>query len=168
MSGNTALCCASNFGHAAAVELLLQKGANINHQNDNGCTALMYASQHGFFQVTEVLLKHEGCLVDAISTPAHGCNTALIIAAYSDGHAGVGEERKENISYEKVIGLLIGAGADPKLLNFNGASALDCAAYSDRNRGTKLLAAFSPASKIQTPQAEQLSGLSEHSNCRIM
>jgi len=96
MNGNTALCCASNFGHAGAVKLLLEKGAKVNHQNDYGCTALMYASEHGFFEVTEAILKHKDCVVDLKTITAYsGGSTALLIASCNDGRAPVGEVRKK-------------------------------------------------------------------------
>ena len=55
-SGVTALMFAAQEGHERAVELLLQRGAEINKQDGNGYTALMDAAGNGHERVVELLL----------------------------------------------------------------------------------------------------------------
>ena len=47
---------ASLNGHPAIVQILIDKGAYINKQMDDGTTALMQATQNGHTEVVRVLL----------------------------------------------------------------------------------------------------------------
>lgn len=49
--GNTLLIVACQNGHQGIATLLLRKGANPNHQNRAGCTALHYAMEYGFYDL---------------------------------------------------------------------------------------------------------------------
>ena len=49
---------ASHDGYLDIVELLLSKGANINHKNNDGCSSLFFASQNGHCNVVEYLLSN--------------------------------------------------------------------------------------------------------------
>lgn len=40
------------------IELLIQKGANINHRNLVGDTPLIYGAKHGTFKTIKILLKN--------------------------------------------------------------------------------------------------------------
>ena len=42
--GSTALIAASDEGHEAVVKVLIEAGASIDYANQDGSTALMYAS----------------------------------------------------------------------------------------------------------------------------
>ena len=82
--GNTALHCAASEGHLETSRLLLERGADINSQNDKGLTPLQQASrgmQKGYRDIMCFLLDH-GANGDA--RDKHG-NTALHFAA-SEGH----------------------------------------------------------------------------------
>jgi len=57
---NTQLLEASRDGHTQTVELLLEKGANVNVKNKYGYTALMYASMYGHTETAELLLEKGG------------------------------------------------------------------------------------------------------------
>jgi ankyrin repeat protein len=46
-------------GHAQTVELLLARGADVNHRNQDGATALMWARRAGS-QDVESMLKRRG------------------------------------------------------------------------------------------------------------
>jgi ankyrin repeat protein len=82
--GNTALMQAAVGGHLAAVELLLERGADANMQTAQGGTALMHASYRGHAQVVRRLLSSNASvrLLDAYDS------TALMRAA-DRGHAEV-------------------------------------------------------------------------------
>ena len=77
--GNTTLIVASKTRHTGIVKLLLQCGANVDHKNSSGWTALMKASENGDskLEIIELLLKH-GAQVD-LQNDAGEC--ALIVAA---------------------------------------------------------------------------------------
>ncbi len=47
--GNTLLIVACQNNMQGIVATLLRKGANVNHQNNLGCTGLHYAMEYGFF-----------------------------------------------------------------------------------------------------------------------
>lgn len=52
------------------VRALLECGANVNMQDDEGSTALMCASEHGRAEIVSLLLEQPGCdisIVDNVS-----------------------------------------------------------------------------------------------------
>jgi len=53
-----ALVCASYGGHKEIVELLLEKGANIEIRDEKGTTALMNATIAGEIEIVKILLKN--------------------------------------------------------------------------------------------------------------
>ena len=57
VSGLTLLMGAAYRGHERVIELLLQRGAEINQQASNGVTALMDAASKGHERVVELLLQ---------------------------------------------------------------------------------------------------------------
>ncbi|XP_027140043.1 uncharacterized protein LOC113746864 [Larimichthys crocea] len=68
------------------VELLLQRGANVNCQDDNGRTALSYACEKGYLDAVKILVRNNA---DPEIVDAWG-NTALMYAAVA-GHSPVVE-----------------------------------------------------------------------------
>ena len=44
-------------GHETVTEFLLSKAANVNYVNDDGYTALIYATESGQGHIVEVFLK---------------------------------------------------------------------------------------------------------------
>uniref|UniRef100_A0A674JTT1 Acyl-CoA-binding domain-containing protein 6 n=1 Tax=Terrapene triunguis TaxID=2587831 RepID=A0A674JTT1_9SAUR len=67
---------ACDRGHKELVSVLLQHAANVNSQDDEGQTALHYASACEFFDIVELLLKsgadptlldQEGCLPEEVT-----------------------------------------------------------------------------------------------------
>jgi ankyrin repeat protein len=91
--GETALYLASEEGHVSVVEILIDKGANIEHgrANDNGMTALTAASWEGHVPVVEILLAKGA---DANHQLDNGW-TALMVAC-SQGHAKAAKILLEN------------------------------------------------------------------------
>ena len=55
----TAIVWAASNGHLSIVSMLLERGANINAQDDKGWTALSEASYTGHINVVEFLLKNK-------------------------------------------------------------------------------------------------------------
>ena len=49
--GNSLLIIACQNGHQNIVNMLIRKGANPNHQNRAGCTALHYAMEYNFYDL---------------------------------------------------------------------------------------------------------------------
>jgi ankyrin repeat protein len=93
----TALDWACMLGHARWAAAFLRRGADPKHP-DHGLSALMRASQHCRTEVIKVLLAH-GC--DYIDDRFHS-DTALHMAC--------------SWGYAAVVGLLLGAGANPDLM----------------------------------------------------
>lgn len=63
---------AVSHGRQEMVRALLECGANVNIQDDEGSTALMCASEHGRAEIVSLLLEQPGCdisVVDNVSTP---------------------------------------------------------------------------------------------------
>lgn len=68
------------------VELLLQRGASVNHQDGNGRTALSYACENGYLDAVKILVRNNA---DPEIVDTWG-NTALMYAVVA-GHAPVVE-----------------------------------------------------------------------------
>lgn len=59
----TALWHAACRGHEGVARLLLDRGANVNHQDVRGSTALHEAAVHGQQQIAELLIER-GASID--------------------------------------------------------------------------------------------------------
>ena len=92
---------------------VITKGADVNHKTSLGETPLMAASEIGFFEAVNLLLK-SGAKVDQKDKKG---NTALIIAAQNN--------RLD------VVKTLLKARANRNLKNKNGSTALDMAFDSE-------------------------------------
>ena len=55
--GRTALMTAAFHGHLGVIKLLFEKGANINHKDNDGFTPLILASYEGHLKVVKWLLR---------------------------------------------------------------------------------------------------------------
>ena len=60
-AGQTALMLAVSHGRADMVKMLLDVGASVNIQDEDGSTALMCASEHGHTEIVKMLLAHTEC-----------------------------------------------------------------------------------------------------------
>ena len=69
-AGQTALMLAVSHGRQDMVGMLLECGANVNMQDEDGSTALMCASEHGHTDIVKMLLAQPDCdatLADNVS-----------------------------------------------------------------------------------------------------
>ncbi|XP_016974102.1 KN motif and ankyrin repeat domain-containing protein 2 isoform X3 [Drosophila rhopaloa] len=82
----TALMLAVSHGNGDMVNMLLDAGADINIQDEDGSTALMGAAEHGRIDVIKTLLSHPDC--DSLVNDVDG-STAFKIA-WQAGHRDVG------------------------------------------------------------------------------
>ena len=101
-----ALMIASLQGDLAIVELMVEKGAEINKA---GWTPLAYAASKGHTDVVKFLLDHSAY----IDAAAPNGTTPLMMAAY--------------FGYDDTVRALLDEGADPKLKNAMGFTAVDLA-----------------------------------------
>lgn len=57
----TALMLATSHGNYSMVRMLLEAGADINIQDEDGSTALMCAAEHGRMDIIKILLAQSDC-----------------------------------------------------------------------------------------------------------
>lgn len=60
-AGQTALMLAVSHGRLDMVKMLLEAGADVNIQDEDGSTALMCACEHGHTDIVKILLSHPDC-----------------------------------------------------------------------------------------------------------
>ncbi len=134
--GNTPLI--SHTGHPEITKLLLSAGANPNHQNNYGKSALHYTAEKGQIATMKILLKAKA--INKIPQDTHG-DTPLHWAVSKGQQAAVKLllENKANTEIADELGntplishtgnaeitkLLLSAGANPNHQNKDGRSAL--------------------------------------------
>jgi ankyrin repeat protein len=115
IAGSTPLIGATKYNNPEAVKLLLDHNANPNHQNQSGISALMLASEQGFFDCVKNLCNG-GANVElapsgktALSMNLSG-QTPLFCAA-KEGHLDI-------------VRYLLDRGANPNATNHYGVSVL--------------------------------------------
>ena len=118
----TALMKASSKGHRDIVQLLCERGADVNAKDKDGYTALHLAVEFGHIAVVELLLK-QGANIEA--TGGRSAITALMDAAL-DGR-------------DSIAVLLLRAGASVSAVNYRGSTALAYAAKYDHEVMAKIL-----------------------------
>ena len=118
----TAVMQASRKGHRDIVQLLCERGADVNTKDKEGNTALHYAAQHGHVEVVKLLLK-EGANIEAIG--GRFGDTALMDAAGSGQNS--------------VAVILLQAGAIVSKTSYKGATALARAAGNGHEGMAKIL-----------------------------
>jgi ankyrin repeat protein len=116
MNGNTALMMAAFKRNRAAAEALLARGATVNRP---GWTPLHYAAASGDEDIARLLLKR-GAKIDAVSPPASGAYTPLMMAARE--------------AQPDMVAFLTQQGANPKLTNTEGLTAAQIAERASATR----------------------------------
>tara|TARA_B100001094_G_scaffold81365_1_gene77590 strand:- start:109 stop:849 length:741 start_codon:yes stop_codon:yes gene_type:complete len=114
-TNRTALMIASEYGHTEIIRLLLDRGADINSQNDS-YTALIKASMLGKGDMAEFLLVRGA---DPNIQNIKGDTALMNAARYSNSILNL----EEGTDYIKVVELLLRHGADPNIRNWNGKTA---------------------------------------------
>jgi ankyrin repeat protein len=120
-NGWTALHFAANRGHEAVVQLLLNKGADINAKTKTGTTALHIAAQRGSEVVVRLLIDR-GADVEA-----------------KDNRGEMALHRAARGGKEAVVRLLIDSGADFKAKDEFGGTVLHWAARAGNEVVVRLL-----------------------------
>jgi ankyrin repeat protein len=120
-NGATVLCAVARFGNRSMAQLLLERGANITAKDDQGRTALHYATQDGRKDTVQLLLERGADIAAKDNTG----RTALHYAAA--------------VEDEEVIQLLLEKGADFSAKDDIGQTALHSAAIERRGDAVKLL-----------------------------
>ncbi|KAH8321522.1 hypothetical protein KR074_007534, partial [Drosophila pseudoananassae] len=82
----TALMLAVSHGNTEMVSVLLEAGADVNIQDEDGSTALMCAAEHGRVDIIKLLLSHPDC--DSLITDVD--NSTAFKIAWQAGHRDVG------------------------------------------------------------------------------
>lgn len=123
--GNTMLMLAAFHGHADAVELLLQKGANPMALNEDGATVLQFGSRYS--TILKMLLHTRA--IEHINHQDDDGITPLLRA--TNVREGVFNELNLELVPDRIlcVSALITAGADLNLTSDKGRTALMNAAY---------------------------------------
>ena len=120
----TALNYASVNGYRKMVELLIEKGADVNQEDVEGYTALMLASREGYKKIVELLLEN-GADVNVKGYDMHDNVTALHYAS----------KRGD----EEIVKLLIEKGANVNSKDLDDYTALHIVSLNGHDEIVKLL-----------------------------
>ena len=135
-SGNTPLIMVSKMWERVEdVQFLLSHGAEVNACDDEGCTALMHASQEGFIQTVRILLDNGA---DVNMHDVYG-STALIFAS--------------SIGARQTVQALLDSGADLEAQNMDGETALFFASLGRNIKIVQLL--LGRGASINSPSGEK-------------
>jgi ankyrin repeat protein len=122
-------------GDAAAVNRLVQQGANVNVAQGDGMTALHWAARRGNVEMANTLLRAKAT-VKAVTR----------IGDYTPLHVA------SEVGNAPVVAALIKAGADPKALTTTGVTPLHLAALSGNAAAITALVAAGADVNAQEPQ----------------
>jgi ankyrin repeat protein len=126
---STPLNIAAGYDHVKTVSIFLEAGADPNHQDVNGLTALHFATTGLAIHAIPILLKAG---VDP-NVPAAAGLPPLARLGFEDTKNRSTKERKlRNLeNFAKVVRILVDAGADPNAMAPDGDSLLSKAAQRE-------------------------------------
>lgn len=108
--GTTALMAAAVRGHLSVVQFLLSQGANVNTQNHDGHTALMFAT-NGKSQIERVISKYGSYLSDSVSKSSNHEDTN----GQANSVASIAPFQRAVEKQDEVLKLLLSYGADENI-----------------------------------------------------
>ena len=117
----TPLYLAAEHGHLGMVKLLLDKGSDVNAQDNHWGTALQAASLGGYEQIVKLLIN-KGADVNA----QYGCCGTVLQRASERGH-------------DRIVRLLLDHGADVNARGGHFHNALIAASHNGHKRTVQLL-----------------------------
>ena len=106
MDADDALHWAAREGHVEMGRLLLAYGANVNYQDNTGCTALNIAVEEGCVEMVNFLLDAGADMT--------------ILGGWGSGNVLHTAAKNENV---EVVALLLQRGADPNAPDMDGCTA---------------------------------------------
>ena len=116
--------------HTSVVKLLLEAGADPNKRSNNRTAPLHVASSKCNIEVAKLLLNAgaDPNIPDGLfgCTPLHSALMSHFNAYHSDRSRGTDLQKMES-EFVKMVEVLVKAGADPCLSDYEGISALDLA-----------------------------------------
>lgn len=133
-----ALMKAARKGHTEVVKTLLENGANINAQDEDGETALIVAAQNGHTETVKILLEN-GADVNIIATYAsyyRNLSTADLRAKDYDGNTALAKAAHRGAV--EIVKMLLDAGAKVNIKDEFG-TPLTQAAENDHIEIVKIL-----------------------------
>ncbi|KAM6920909.1 KN motif and ankyrin repeat domain-containing protein 3 isoform 2-T2 [Xenentodon cancila] len=83
-ASQTALMLGVSHGRQEMVRALLECGADVNVQDDEGSTALMCASEHGRTEIVKLLLEQPGCDISIVDNDGSNALSIALEAAHND------------------------------------------------------------------------------------
>ena len=131
---------AVKYGSTEAIELLLDRGADLNIHNKYDLTAFGQAIRGGNMETVKLLLEHQPNLIIKYDEGWDEEQTALMIAAVK-GHT-------------EIVRLLLDRGADPNIQDDQGQTALINAIFSISIETVKLLLDRGADPNIQDDQGQ--------------
>ncbi len=141
--GTTALIHAARSNYIKLVKLLLDNGANVNHWNEDGVSALIAARLKGHREVIKVLVREDGG--DSLILAVEQCNLPRIEELLScEVSANYEKEGTTPLMaageiLAKIVNVLLEGGADVNYKNWSKTTALIRAAASNHIELVKLL-----------------------------
>jgi len=115
IAGSTPLIGATKYNNPEAVRLLLEHKANPNHQNQSGISALMLASEQGFYDCVRNLCDGGA---DVELAPSGKTALSMNLSGQTPLFCAAKEGHLEIVKY------LLDRGADPNATNHYGVSVL--------------------------------------------
>lgn len=159
-NGETPLMLASSLGHTDIVRTLIKNGADIKLKDNEQQTPLFWASSHGQYEVAEYLLNAgagfsivnkngDTPFTASFSAEINEDDFMSVIRVFLNKGADINERRKSDgttllmmvaeIGNADIVSALMDAGADFRIKDNNGLTALDYAKRARRQETVKLL-----------------------------